>query len=62
MLKILTLKIIVYAKVVKNLYNPLSIIPSFDFRRWGLILATLIISLLAVALFVYIRRLEKKKT
>ncbi len=39
-----------------------SAVDEFYFRRWGLILATLIISLLSITLFVYIRRLDKKKT
>jgi hypothetical protein len=39
-----------------------SAVDEFYFRRWGLIFATLIISLISVALFIYIRRLDKKKT
>lgn len=39
-----------------------SAVDQFYFRRLGLILATLIISLISVALYIYIRRLDKKKT
>jgi predicted CXXCH cytochrome family protein len=39
-----------------------SAVDEFYFRRWGLILATLIISLFSAALFIYIRRLDKNKT
>jgi predicted CXXCH cytochrome family protein len=37
-----------------------SAVDEFYFRRWGLILATLIISSVAVMLYIFIRRMEKK--
>jgi hypothetical protein len=39
-----------------------SAVDEFYFRRWGLILATLIISSVAVMVYIFIRRMEKKKT
>jgi len=36
-------------------------IDQYFFRRWGLLVASLIITILAVSLFVYIRRIEKEQ-
>jgi len=35
-------------------------IHEYYFRRFGLVVATLIITLLAVSLYLYVRRLERK--
>ncbi len=36
-------------------------IDQYFFRRWGLLIASLIITILAVALYIYIRRIEKQQ-
>jgi hypothetical protein len=36
-------------------------VDQFYFRRWGLGISTLVISILAVSLYFYIRRIERKQ-
>ena len=36
-------------------------IDQYYFRRWGLLIASLIITILAASLYVYIRRIEKEQ-